>query len=303
MLENGLIFARFLHYAAVMALFGGALFPLYAYPSRADPEPARLSIWLRPILCALALAAFVSAVLWLSLVTASMAGSTSAATDPDALQSVLAETLFGQVWAMRLALSGLLVGLTVLSYVAPSNRSNRAAATALLAAALLATLAGTGHTMHSEGISRDIHIASDAVHLLAAGAWFGGLIALGYVLRTATPDTKAVLHRFSGMGYAAVAALVGSGLINGWFLVGSFVNLFAQPYGQLLLVKIMLFAAMLSLALANRFWLMPALSREPSQAVVAETRLRRHVSVELAIGVLVIMIVSLLGTLEPAVGH
>ena len=35
MIEAGLILARFVHYAAAMALFGVSLFPLYSYPSRA----------------------------------------------------------------------------------------------------------------------------------------------------------------------------------------------------------------------------------------------------------------------------
>jgi hypothetical protein len=34
-MDAGLIAARFLHLATVMALFGLALFPLYSYPRRA----------------------------------------------------------------------------------------------------------------------------------------------------------------------------------------------------------------------------------------------------------------------------
>jgi len=45
-METGLIAARFFHFAAVMALFGLALFPLYSYPGRAGELPARLGRWL-----------------------------------------------------------------------------------------------------------------------------------------------------------------------------------------------------------------------------------------------------------------
>ena len=302
MIEAGLIFTRFLHYAAAMALFGVSLFPLYAFTGRTDPDRVRLCNWLRPVQAGLAAVAFVSASLWLALVAANMSGSLSAAIDPEALRSVLSDSLFGEVWAARLLLIALLVGLTAFSSFS-SKKHLPAGLNTVLSGALLATLAGTGHTMHSEGMARWLHIAADGTHLLAAGAWFGGLLALGKLLADRTPDAAAVLHRYSGMGYVAVAILVGSGLINSWYLVGSISNIFAKPYGQLLLVKLGLFSGMLMLAAANRFWLMPALVRDASIGLVAAQRLRRHIIGEQALGVLVIVIVSLLGTLEPAIGH
>jgi putative copper export protein len=66
------------------------------------------------------------------------------------------------------------------------------------------------------------------------------------------------------MGYVAVATLVGTGVINGWFLVGSPSNLIEQPYGPILLLKLLLFTGMLALAAVNRFWLVPALSSTPT---------------------------------------
>ena len=302
MLEAGLIVARFLHYTAGMAIFGLALFTLYGFPSRAEIQPARISNWFAPVLFKLAIATFITAILWLAIVIANMAGSFNAVIDPDAARSVLFDTLFGRVWAARLLLAALLVGLTGFSYFS-SHRHVPAATVTVLAGILLASLAGTGHTMHSEGMERVLHIAADGAHLLAAGAWFGGLFALAYVLNETGPESTAVLHRFSGMGYVAVAVLVGSGLINSWYLVGSISNLLATPYGQLLLVKLGLFSGMLMLAAANRFWLMPALTRDPNPDHIAAQRLRRHVIAEQALGILVITIVSLLGTLEPAIGH
>jgi putative copper export protein len=46
-------------------------------------------------------------------------------------------------------------------------------------------------------------------------------------------------------------------LINSWFLVGSVSSLLTTLYGQILLAKVAFFAAMLALAAANRFWLVP----------------------------------------------
>lgn len=301
MIEAGIFVARFLHYAAAMASFGVSLFSIYAYPGRTEREPVSLSLWLRPVQFALAILALVSAILWLAFVAANMTGSLGGAVDPEALRSVLSDTLFGQVWAARLMLAVVLAGLTAFWFF--FLKGHLTWLSLVLTGALLATLAGTGHTMHSEGMARWLHISADGAHLLAAGTWFGGLFVLGRLLADHTPDATAVLHRFSGMGYIAVAVLVGSGLINSWYLVGSVPNLLGTPYGQLLLVKLALFSGMLLLAAANRFCLMPALARNPSPDHIAAQRLRRHVIGEQALGVMVVMIVSLLGTLEPAIGH
>ena len=264
MLEAGLIVARFLHYTAGMALFGLALFTLYAYPSRADVQPARLSNWIAPAIFKLAIATFITAMFWLAVVIANMAGSASAVIDPDAVRSVLLDTSFGKVWAVRLLLAALLVGLTGFSYVS-SQRHVPAVLVTVLSSVLLATLAGTGHTMHSEGMERVLHIAADGAHLLAAGAWFGGLFALAFVLKDQGPESTVVLQRFSGMGYVAVA--------------------------------------MLGLAALNRFWLVPALTTSHNGAEVAMAQLRRHVLGEQTLGILVIFAVSVLGAIEPAIGH
>jgi putative copper resistance protein D len=81
-------------------------------------------------------------------------------------------------------------------------------------------------------------------------------------------------------------------------LVGSFGSLFGMRYGQLLLVKIGLFLAMVALAGANRFLLVPSLSNE-SERGKALSHLRGHVLLEQILGVAVLAIVSGLGTMAP----
>jgi copper resistance protein D len=117
-------------------------------------------------------------------------------------------------------------------------------------------------------------LGADALHLLAAGAWIGGLLALAHILAADQEDVGQVLMRFSGMGYVAVAVLMASGLVNGWYLVGSLAALMGTSYGQLLLVKLCLFAGMLGLALTNRFWLVPSLGRNAEGVLRAS--LTRH---------------------------
>ena len=185
--------------------------------------------------------------------------------------------------------------------------------TPILAAVLLISSAGVGHAQIEEGIEGKIHLVSDAGHLLAAGAWLGGLVPLGYTLSLQgrenrfgqESDLNEILLRFSGMGYVAVATLTGSGLVNSWFLVGNISGLFATPYGQLLIVKLGLFAGMLALAVSNRFWIVPLLIKartdDPNGSTAWTARLRNHVLGEQFLGFMVLVIVSVLGTMQPAV--
>ena len=241
MLEAGLIISRFLHFAAATALFGASLYPLYTHHVRAEPQPAQLSRWLTSTIAVAAFAALLSNVLWLAFVTANMNDALSAAVDPAALASVIHDTGFGRLWTVRLTLNAVIVVFSV-AQLFFAKGCQQSLLLPVLTGALLATLAGTGHTQTAEHMGRYVHTASDAAHLLAAGAWLGGLLALALTLKQPSIDAEAVLRRFSCMGYAAVAVLIGSGLVNSWFLVGSISGLFNTPYGQLLLIKLLLVA-------------------------------------------------------------
>src|SRR5258707_2730565 len=98
------------------------------------------------------------------------------------------------------------------------------------------------------------------------------------------------------MGYAAVALLALTGAINSLLLVGSLRAMFGTPYGRLLAFKILLFLAMVAVAMINRFRLAPRLSRDPG----ALRELRRTVALEQSLGLAVLAIGSVLGTWPPA---
>src|SRR5712691_3522765 len=111
MLEAGLVLSRFLHYAAVLTLFGVSLFPLYTYPGRAGDLLARVNRWLHLTVSSAAFAALLSGFFWYMCVVASMTGTVSGAINWDALCSVLNETSFGKVWIARLVLATIIFGL------------------------------------------------------------------------------------------------------------------------------------------------------------------------------------------------
>src|SRR3981081_2175944 len=203
MIDLGLVVARLLHYAAVTALAGLSFFPLYAY---AGAEPIRLLRWRQGVLLVAAIASLLSGVLWFVFSVANMSGTLADVADREVLWTVLNETTFGRVWTARLVLSIIMVGLfwkRVVSKFGP----RRDLTTPVLAAVLLISLAGVGHSQIEEGIDGIIHVVSDAAHLIAAGAWLGGLVPLGYILllrERGRPGQRSgldeVLQRFSGMG-------------------------------------------------------------------------------------------------------
>ena len=314
MIEAGLMVARFLHYVSVTTLAGVSLFPLYAYPRGGGHEPKAVARRIQAVLFTAANAALLSGILWFVLTVANMSGTMDGVFDREMLSTVLGETSFGNVWIARLVLSVIII-VWVWSRFDLMSSPRRDLIAPVLAAALLISLAGVGHSQVEEGVAGIVHVVSDAAHLLAAGAWLGGLVPLVLILssygrdREVQPATEyldQVLMRFSGMGYVAVAVLIASGLVNSWYLVGNITALTTTRYGQLLLAKLALFAGMLLLAVFNRFWLVPSMSKARAQGAGSSFwtgRLRTHVLGEQFLGLSVLVIVSVLGTIRPAIGQ
>jgi putative copper resistance protein D len=175
----------------------------------------------------------------------------------------------------------------------------------------LASFAWSGHGAAGDGPGGAVHLIADLIHLWAAGVWIGALAVLAALLadarRQEDPVRLSALHGglegFSGIGTAVVAALVATGLVNSWFLIGpSHVTaMLGSPYGLLLIAKLLVFTGMLGLAAANRFLLTPRLasaltSGGTGQAIAA---LQRSVAIESLAAVAVIALVSALGTIAP----
>lgn len=313
---------RGIHFAAVIALFGDFVFRFFVVRRalREDVEPLRgersalrrrsfrASAWSLAV-------AFGSGVGWLAVQAAAMSGLPFGdALNAQTVREVLDATLFGRVWKIRFALVLALGALLLLSRRTVNGRSAKVsdACGALLAGGLLATLAWAGHAATEQGADRAIHLSADAVHLLAAGAWLGALPPLVFVLGRARPGAADALEfaarvtrRFSLLGLSSVATLVLTGVVNSWYTVGGLAALFGTDYGRLLLVKLMLFGAMVSLAAVNRVSLMPGDSSSPGgygdgSVVQALRQLRRNAIAETALGIAVVGIVGALGVSIPA---
>ncbi len=293
-MDELIVASRAVHFAAVALLLGGPLFRLAVAPKHAAHAA-------RVIEGAAAFLALVSGLGWFAGVAATMAGSWSDALAPDTLQAVAFDTRFGHLWLARLAL---LIVLFAIQMLVRASRA-REAALALFAGAFAASLVGVGHGMtgagHGPTIAR-IHMLADIVHLLCGMTWIGALFWLGWLLhRAMTGDAsadvaRAVLQRFSRIGYWAVALLLISGCINTFVMVPRPASLIGSDYGQVLLIKLGLAAVMVAIAIVNRMVLTPPIVAGPQSV----GRLWRSVVVEQGVGLLVLAAVAWLGTIHPA---
>jgi copper resistance protein D len=304
-----LIVSRLVQFAAVIVVFGCSAFRLYGIGVDAATTSASalaaFDAWSLRVTIVGAIVALLSALSLILGVTANMAGSAAAALDPDTITKVLFGTSFGRVWCWHLVFAILAIGVCLMPRV-----HWRMPAILVLSFLLLVSLGWVGHAVEGQGMVRLVHQINQMVHLLAAGLWLGGLLPLAWLLgRTRSRSGTAwisvardVVPRFSQMGYAAVALLAATGTVNALLLVGNAEALIGTPYGRLLGLKILLFLAMVAVALSNRFRLLPRLRWEAQASAVAAA-LARSVLCEQGLGFAILIVVSVLGTWPPAIHH
>ena len=300
-----LIAVRAIHFAASAVITGTLVFRTWvtkpALPSEQAVAGALRTQSLRVAWIALAVM-LLSGVIWLFLQAVSMSGlPLGEASAWQVLSTVLDETQFGVVMEIRSVLA------IILAMALAYDRFPLANWIALAAAlGLTASIAWTGHAASTLGALGNLHLAADAFHLVAAASWIGGLVSLALLLAAVRRHTGASLardatQRFSTLGIVSVATLAATGIVNSWILVGSFRALLAAEYGQVLMLKLVVFAAMLVFAAVNRFALTPRLAVSAGNDREALRKLMRNSVVEIALGFTIFAIVGVLGTLHPAI--
>lgn len=303
-----MIATRAIHFAATATMTGTLVFRMVvAKPVLRSEEGIanRLQTQTLRVLWLALAAATISGAIWLLLQAGSMSGLPSnEAMSTDVLSTVINETQFGQVTTIRL---GLAIGLAAcLACYRVAIAEWLALAAAL---GFAASLAWTGHAGSTLGAMGYLHLAADTLHLIAAAAWIGGLVALSLFLAIAHRNNamslaRNVVARFSTLGIVSVAILMLSGIINAAILVGSLHGLVATEYGRVLTLKVAMFAVMLVFAAINRFRLTPQLaSFGNEQSSNALRQLIHNSAIETAFGLGILVIVAMLGTMHPAVHY
>lgn len=311
-----LFYARAVHFAASFMATGVVFFAGFtgAPALHKAPHDQCIAVKLRARLAWIAWISLALAVLagaaWLVLTASSMSGEPVATVlSRGVLWTVLSQTDFGNDWLARSAIACILAGLFVplLSAKGPASAAVNAAAI-VAAASFVGSLAFAGHAIGGRGVEGIVHPIADILHLIATAGWLGALVPLTLLLMIAGEHAEALAAartatlRFSTVGIVCVGTILVTGIVNSWYLVGSIPAFTETEYGQLLLIKIALFALMVGIASINRLWLTPRLVGG-STVVVAQSARRtlcRNAAIEAAIGALVIAIVAVLGTLAPA---
>ncbi len=291
--------ARGTHIAATLSIFGAMLFriaiagsaPLPISSGQPSPIYRRLAAVVRLSL----LVALISAGCWLALQAVDMADEPETDQVLATLPVVLLQTHFGTLLILRL---GLLL-FACLTFGRGSRRWPAVIAT-LFAAIAAGLQVGLGHGMSMGGATGMTLVVAELLHLLAAGAWLGGLLPLLLLIGVSDPG-KAVIsvHRFSRLGLTCVLVLVGTILVQGWVLIGSPAGLVGTDYGRTALLKGVLFIALLGFAALNRFHFMPGLTA--AQGIVTRRHLQWSVVIEAGIGLVVVLAAGVLLTLAPAI--
>jgi len=165
---------------------------------------------------------------------------------------------------------------------------------ALLTAALIPWALG-GHATQS---GQDIASSSMIVHVLAAGAWVGGLAVV--VMHVRGDLLITVLPRFSTLALWCWLAIGTSGVITGWLRLSSTTDLYTSAYGRLLLVKLGLLGVLGVFGAWHRRRLVNGLE---NQSIGERRALLRVAAVEvLVMGATMGVATALSGT-APAAGH
>ena len=298
------ILIRFALYADLMVLAGMTAFSFHALTAKERVSSILPLKWPAFVLAALG---FVLSGFGMLVLVAEMTGSSIRTVDLEVLREIASESAIGIAWLVRMAA----MAIAVVAALA-INHSSAARYVLLSSVSLaIATLVWTGHAGATEGWAGTAHRLSDMVHMLASAVWIGGIAAFAWMLfRPVTAQSGAhlavahrALDRFSQVGTIAVAVIVATGIVNCLAVVGfpHFTRLPLTDYGKLLILKLLLFAAMLALAALNRWRLTPALgvSVHNDNPASALTGLRRSLLAEGSAALAILAVVAWLGTLEP----
>jgi len=272
---------RALHFVSLMTVFGGSAL-LWRARGVADKTLHR------PMLV-LAIAAAVMAVLWLAFVAQEITGSAFA--DLHQIAAVATQSFYGKVFVWRLLLVIVLCGTCFAEGLHLFKT--------LLAGAALALLGLTSHAAAAGDARYELARAGmDALHLLTAGFWVGGLAVLMPEVLARPRDGKrlaALLRLFSSYGALSVVLLLAAGTFNAVVILDVPMR-WSGTYITLLAAKIVLAAVMVALALTNRFGVLPGVERGEAEAL---DTIPLTVIAELVFAVLILLIVGFLGLIAP----
>jgi copper transport protein len=191
---------------------------------------------------------------------------------------VLSWSSWGDVASSRLGaalLVRLVLALVWAAWVRGPRRSDWDSVTSTIAVVLsvltVLTFSISGHA--AAGTSAWLWAPVDAVHMLAAGAWAGGLLVLAAVMRGMGDDASPVVSRFSRTAGRAMPVVVATGLAQGLHLMGGTDGITGTDYGRYWLGKIAVVAVITVFAVRARRMVRAGMADRMSSVVRLEAAL------------------------------
>jgi len=241
-------------FAATLVAVGVCVFARLAHDGAGAPEEDGA---LRRAVVATAVVGVVASFGWLAIDVVDIAGRGLAGiTDSTSVHIVMRNGSYASA-ALRS------LGLAVLAYVALARWRAITAGPLVAVGALMACAwcMLTGHPA-THGPTGIVH-AMTFLHVAAAAVWFGGLVALGLVIRHRRgrgdlAGGAAIVHAFSRLMTWTVAGLLIGGTVMALAFLGGIDRLTSTTYGLVLLAKIGLALSILGVAGYNHRRLVPA---------------------------------------------
>ena len=157
-------------------------------------------------------------------------------------------------------------------------------------AALLLSFSMSGHSQLGGFLSQLLLM----LHLFGIAFWLGALFPFRWMCLQPDPHNLSIgAHRFGVLAMGYVGLLLSAGVGYAYLLLGDVSLMLKTQYGNVLLVKIVLVAALLSLAALNKFKLVPSLEPRWTSNV---RQFQRLIQFEIAIALIILTASSLLTT-------
>lgn len=164
-----------------------------------------------------------------------------------------------------------------------------------LSLAFASGLSLSGHSAADAGSSWLSQLA-DWAHLSAASLWVGGLVQLAFVVWPLEPELRRrAFLSFSRFATGLIVVILSAGIYLSVLRLPQLDDLWAERYGQVLLVKLALVSLALLWGAAHHFLVRPALER----GAPLFARLPRSLAGESAVGMAILLAAAVLVDSKP----
>jgi streptogramin lyase/putative copper export protein/methionine-rich copper-binding protein CopC len=227
--------------------------------------------------------------------------------------TILTSTTLGEYWIFRMIVVLLAIGAAVI-LLRDKNPPKRSWILILIIGLVLSLSTSiTSHNAASTEYVPAINLLSDWIHLVAVGAWVGGLAyvaiaiaSLGGQVREKGKTVAELLRHFSSVAIVCVGAIGVTGIYNLVLEVGSLTLLFTTVYGRFILLKIAIFAPMIAFGALNQFVLFDHIVDAERKRPQNKRRVVRWVQkfgisirTEMTLGIILLLAVGLLTASAP----